>query len=128
MLWTGAREAWGMEAPGPLVVARIPSAIVPVCVVSKCMLKRAHGVGERRCVKETACVRETPCVDEKPCVRKTACVRERYDREMTVGMRENETATDHPSVMVRCVLALWHAGVRALNGDEDCTRRGTKAE
>ena len=49
----------GMETPGPLVVALIPSAIVPVCVVSvcvytsvaKCVLQRAHSVGERRCVK-----------------------------------------------------------------------------
>ena len=54
----------GMEAPGPLVVARIPSVNVPVCVVSKCVftsvakcvLQRAHSVGERLCVKETACV------------------------------------------------------------------------
>ena len=42
-----------MEAPGTLVVARIPSVNVPVCVftsVAKCVLKSAHGVGERLCV------------------------------------------------------------------------------
>ena len=112
-----------MEAPGPLVVVRIPSVIVPVCVVSKCVfmsvakcvLQRAHSMGERLCVKETACVSEMVCVDEmahvsnmvcvgeRVCVRETACVRERYEREMAVGMRENETATACPSVMSRCV-------------------------
>ena len=82
----------GMEAPGPLVVARIPSvvtSVVPVCVVpvcvftsvAKCVLQRAHSVGERRCVKGTACVSNmvcvvasvpkcvpssTPCVEEAP--------------------------------------------------------------
>ena len=147
-----------MEALGPPVVARIPSVVVPVCVftsVEKCVLQRAHSVGERLCVKETtcvketpsvsnmvcvsdmtsgsekACVRETPCVSETPCMEKarcvketacvsemacvserrgvketpcvteTTCVRERYEREMTVGMRENATAC--PSVMEWCV-------------------------
>ena len=49
----------GMEAPEPLVVARIPSVNVPVCVVSrcvftsmaKCVLRRAHSVGARACVR-----------------------------------------------------------------------------
>ena len=82
------RSLGGMETPGALVVARIPSVIVPVCVVkgvsvAKCVLKRTHSVGER------------------PCVRETACVRTRYEREMVVGMRE--TATACQSVMGRCV-------------------------
>ena len=45
----------GMKTLGPLVVARIPIANVPVCVftsVAKCVLKRAHSVGERLCVRE----------------------------------------------------------------------------
>jgi len=107
-----------MEAPGPLVVARNPSANVPVCVftsVAECVLRRAHSVGERRCVKETACVSERPCVrktacvketpsvSERPCVTETACVRSRYDREMAVGMRETATACPSESVMARCV-------------------------
>ena len=92
----------GMKAPGPLVVVRIPSVNVPVCVltsVAKCVLRRTHRVSEmacvseRLCVKQTACVsemasvrekvcvKETPCVDETPCVRKTVCVRERYERD-----------------------------------------------
>ena len=94
------RSLGGMETPGALVVARIPSVVVPVCVltsVAKCVLKRAHSVGERLCVRETACVRETHCV------RETACVREWYDREMAVGMREHTTACPSESVMVRCV-------------------------
>ena len=47
-----------MEAPGTLGVARLPSVNVPVCVftsVVKCVLRCAHRVGERRCVKGTAC-------------------------------------------------------------------------
>jgi len=135
------------------VVARIPSANVPVCVVSKCVfasvekcvLQRAHSVGERLCVKGTACVKETPsvsnmvcvgemacfseaacvnetpcvketpcvsersCMEEAPCVRGTACVRSRYEREMTVGMREHATAC--PSVMVRCVSVMTRRSV-----------------
>ena len=82
------RSLGGMETPGALVVARIPSVNVPVCVlmsVAKCVLKRAHSVGER------------------PCVRETACVRERYEREMAVGMREHATACPSESVMIRCV-------------------------
>ena len=98
------RSLGGMEAPGPLVVARIPSVVVSKCVftsVAKCVLKHAHSVGERRCVKETACVSEMASVSEKVWVEETACVRERYDREMVVGMRE--TATACPGVMSRCV-------------------------
>jgi len=104
------RSLGAMEALGPLVVARIPSVVVPVCVVvsaSECVLKHAHSANEMACVserrgeKETACVRETPCVDETPCVRKTTCVRERYEREMADGMWENATAC--PNVMARCV-------------------------
>jgi len=157
-----------MEAPGTLVVARIPSVNVPVCVVSKCVftsvakcvLKITHSVSERLCVKQTArvgeiaslsekvCVDETPCMkgtpyanetprvketacvrekvcvtgtacvsgmvcvgemacvvetpvmDEARCVRGTACVRSRYEREMTVGMREHATEC-HDMVCVR---------------------------
>ena len=107
-----------METPGALVVAPIPSVVVPVCVVAsveKCALKRMHSVGEMAsvsekvcaretaCVKETPCVRETACALETPCVRETACVRERYDREMAVGMREHATACPSESVMMRCV-------------------------
>ena len=70
------RGLGGMKAPGTLVVALIPSTIVPVCVVSKCVytsvakcvLKRAHSVGERLCVRETTCVKETPSMSEKVCV------------------------------------------------------------
>ena len=42
------RSMGGIETPEPLVVARVPSVIVPVCVVKE--------------------VSETPCVDETPCV------------------------------------------------------------
>ena len=101
-----------MEAPGPLVVARIPSMNVPVCVltsVAKCVLRRAHSVSERLCVKQTpcvrgtACVKETPSVSERPCVTVTACVRERFEREMAVSMRENAAASPSGSVMTWCV-------------------------
>ena len=96
------RSLGGIETPGPLVVARSPEVIVPVCMVtsvSKCVLKRAHSVSEMACVSKMACVSEKACKEEPPCVRGTACVRARYEREMAVGMRENATAC--PSVMVR---------------------------
>ena len=66
------RSLGGMEAPGALVVARIPSVIVPVCVVkgvsAASVLKRAHSVGEM------VCVGKKPCMEEAPCVRGTVCV------------------------------------------------------
>ena len=71
------RSLGGVKAPEPPVVARFPSVSVPVCVftsVAKCVLKRAHSVGERRCVKETVCVSEMACLSERPCVTETACV------------------------------------------------------
>ena len=79
----------GKKTLGPLVVARIPSVIGPMCVVKS--------VSVMACMGEMAGVKETPCVTE------TACVRERYESEMAVGMRENETATACPSVMTRCI-------------------------
>ena len=94
------------------MATRIPSVIVPVCVVkgtsvAKCVVKRAHSVSKMACVSEMACVSKRACVSEKacmgeaPCVRETTCVRARYEREMAVGMWENATAC--PSVMARCV-------------------------
>ena len=83
----------GKETLGPLVVARIPSVIVPMCVVKSVSVMAC--VGKMACVSEKVCMRETLCVKETP------CVRERYKREMTVGMREHATAC--PSVMEWCV-------------------------
>jgi len=113
------RSLGGMEAPEPLVVARIPSALVPVCVVtcvvSKCVLKRAHSLGEMACVDEMArvsnmvcvgemaCVSERLCMEEARCVRETPCVRSRYEREMAVGMREGAAASPSESDMAKCV-------------------------
>ena len=124
------RSLGGMEALGPLVVARIPSVVVPVCVVTsvaKCVLQRTHSGSARACVRATACMEETPCVDEapgmsetpcveettcareiacmseRPSVRGTACVRSLCVREMTVGMREHAAASPRASVMGRCV-------------------------
>ena len=56
------RSLGGMEAPGALVVARIPGVVVPVCVVSKCVLKRTHSVIEMACMRDRVCVRGTVCV------------------------------------------------------------------
>ena len=38
----------GIESPGSLVGARIPSVIVPVCVVTS-VLKRAYSMSEMAC-------------------------------------------------------------------------------
>ena len=61
------RSLGGMEAPGPLVVARVPSMNVPVCVVK--------GVSATPCVSGVVtsvpeCVLpSTQCVEETLCVR-----------------------------------------------------------
>ena len=55
------RSLGGMETRGALVVAQIPSMVVPVCVVAS-VLKRAHSVDEMASVGERPCVRETACV------------------------------------------------------------------
>ena len=80
-----------MEALGTLVVTRVPSVIVPVCVftsVTKCVLQRAHSMGARACVRATPCVSgvvasvpgcllpSTPCMNEAPRVREAVCVSE----------------------------------------------------
>ena len=100
-------------------MSETPSVSEKVCVTetpcveeTPCM-NETPCVDETPCVKVTACVREKVCVDETPCVgarvcvsevrcvKGTACVRWRYEREMTVGMREHATAC--PSVMTWCV-------------------------
>ena len=56
----------GMETPGSLVVARIPSAIVSMCVftsVAKCVLKRAHSVSEMARMSNMACL--STCVKRR---------------------------------------------------------------
>ena len=71
-----------MEAPGTLVVALIPSTIVLVCVVSKCVftsvakcvLKSTHSGGESLCVRKTACVSEMARVGEIASVSEKVCV------------------------------------------------------
>ena len=87
MLWTSAREDWGVEGPGNPCGGTIPQCDCPgVCVVkgvsAASVLKRAPCVEEAPRVKETAWVSETVCVNEARCVRGTACVRSRYEREM----------------------------------------------
>ena len=102
------RSLGGMETPGVLVVARIPSVIVPVCVVtnvSKCVLKHTHSVSEM------ARMSKKVCKGEAPCVRGTACVRLRYEREIAVGMRENAITWPSESVMARCVSVMARGSV-----------------
>ena len=67
-----------------VVPVRVVKSVVPACVVSrcvytsvwKCVLRRTHSAGERRCVRETPCVKETPCVEEPPCMNEPPCMRE----------------------------------------------------
>ncbi len=80
----------GMETPGPLVVARIPSVIVPVCVVKgvsapprvsgvvasvpECVLPSTPCTSEEAvCASETVCVSETPRVSAPACVSGAVC-------------------------------------------------------
>ena len=52
----------GMETPGALEVARIPSVSVPVCVVTSVPVCAVKGVSETPCARATPCVEATPCV------------------------------------------------------------------
>ena len=101
------------------VLQRMHSGGERLCVrKTACVSEMAHvgeiaSVSEKVCVTETPCMKETPrveetacvservCVSEARCVKGTVCLRSRYEREMTVGMRENATAC--PSVMEWCV-------------------------
>jgi len=60
------RSLGGMEAPGALVVARVPGVIVPSVSVPVCVVTSVVPV----CVvmSATPCVSETPCVEAPPCV------------------------------------------------------------
>ena len=58
----------GKKTPGALVVARIPSVSVPVCVVMNATLCAT----ETPCMEETLCLDETP--SETPCVPEPSCV------------------------------------------------------
>ena len=78
-------ELGGMEAPGALEVARVPSVNVPVCVytsVLKCVLQRTHSGSARACVRATPCVEEAACAEETArvceqlCGSKARCVKE----------------------------------------------------
>ena len=73
------RSLGGMKTPGPLIIAQIPSVVVPVCVltsVAKCVLKRAQSVSKMACVGEMACFSERSCMEEARCVGETVCVKE----------------------------------------------------
>ena len=68
----------GVKAPEPPVVARFPSAIVPVCVVKGVsaanVLKRVPSVSENACVSETPRVSVTARVSSMVCVGERARV------------------------------------------------------
>ena len=85
-----------MEAPGALVVARVPIMHVPVCVVKG--------------VDETPGMRETPCMDETPCVSgvvasvpecvlpSTLCVKGAPQTEEATGAKETARVCEAPCV------------------------------
>ena len=59
----------GMETPGALVEARVPSvSVVPVYVVTSVPVCVVKGVSETPCAKATPCEKETPCASETRCV------------------------------------------------------------
>ena len=62
------RSLGGMETPGALEVARVPSVSVPVCVVTSVPVCAVKGMSETPCVKETPCVNETPFAKATPCM------------------------------------------------------------
>ena len=101
----------GMKTPGALEVVRVPSMSVPVCVVAsvapvcvvsrcvftsvfRCVLRRTHRAGERRCVREAPCVSKTPCVKETPCATPSA----------TPGVDETPCVSGVVTSVPECVL------------------------
>ena len=120
----------GIEAPGALEVARIPSVNVPVCAVKGvsappclsgvvtsvpgCLLPSTPCVNETPrvsvpacvsgmvCVRETACVCEQPYVNEAPCVSGTTCAPE------MARVCEQPCVNERPSVRrTACVRSLY---------------------
>ena len=106
-----------METPGALEVARIPSVIVPVCVVKGvsappcvsgvvtsvpgCVLPSTPCVSEGVCVTETLCMSETPRVSVPACVSGMVCVRE------MARVSEQPCVSERPSVRgTACVRSL----------------------
>ena len=118
-----------MKAPEPLVVVLIPSVNVPVCVVTsvvsvcvftsvaKCVLRYAHSVGARACVRGTACVREAPRVEETACVREAPRVEETACVSNMVCMSETPCASGRP-----CVSGTTCASEMARVSERPCVR------
>ena len=67
-------ELGGIETPGALEVARIPSVSVPVCVVTSVPVCAVKVVSETPSVEEPPCMDETPGMSEPPCMSETPCV------------------------------------------------------
>ena len=121
----------GMEAPEPLVVARIPSVNVPVCVVSrcvftsvaKCVLQCTHSVGERLCVRKTACVEEIASVSEKVCVTETPCMKEAPCEEETPRVKGTACVSKKVCVSGRpCASGTTCASKMACVSERPCAR------
>ena len=99
----------GMKTPGALVVARIPSTSVPVCVVK--------GVRETPCAtpSETPCVEATPCGGEAPCVSEPP------------GMSETPCASGVVASVPECVLPGTPCVKGAPQGEETtCAREAAR--
>ena len=145
------RSLGGIEAPGALVVARVPVVIVPrvnvpVCVytsVLKCVLQRTHSTSVRACAKAPSCMEETPCLDETPsetpcvpepsCVRATPCATEAPSVDETPCARETPSASETPCAsggvtsVPECVLPGTPCvkGATAGGRNRVCARNGT---
>ena len=107
------------------------ASVVPVCVVSrcaytsvlKCVLRRTHGTGKRRCVRETPCMDETPCTSVPPCVRETPVMSEPPCTSETPCVDEPPCMTETPCATPRMKETPYVSGV--VTGVPACVLPGT---
>ena len=73
-MWSFNKAAFGESSFDDSLHTGPENGVFTYTSVFKCVLQRAHSVGERRCVRGATGVSATPCVSETPCVEATLCV------------------------------------------------------
>ena len=73
---SGVRATPSVSVPVCTVASVVPVCVVSRCVFTskaKCVLRRTHAGGERRCVRGASRVSATPAMDEPPGMSETPC-------------------------------------------------------
>ena len=96
---SGVRATPSVSVPVCAVTSVVPVCVVSRCVftsVAKCVLRRTHAGGERRCVRGASSASGTPCVDEPPS--------ESEPSSMTPSVEETPCASGVLTSVPECVL------------------------